>query len=116
MTVLPTKSIPTTVQPQVEKTEPVRLATYYVIIDGTHGPIKLRPLTFYHNIFEMAYMVHGLPPWHASEDKVQAMKEALDRLNTLGRFEIFAYPDELDQFLEAVPEELKEQAKEMAGI
>jgi Fic family protein len=116
MSVLPTKSIDEAVQPQVEKSVDERLATHYVIIDGTSGPVKLRPLTFYHNIFEMAYSVRGLPSWHASEDKIQSMKEALDRLNTLGRFEIFAYPDELDRFLEAVPEELKKQAKEMVGI
>ena len=116
MIVQPTKFNPAEVSPYIQKGEPVKLAAQYLVIDGTEGAIKLRPLTFYHSIFEKAYNVSGLPSWHATEDKVQSMREALARLNTIGRFEIFAYPDEREKYVEAAPEELKARAKEMAGL
>lgn len=106
----------TAVEPLVEKTPRAELASYYLVIDGTEGKIKLHPLMFYHNILEKAYNVPGLKPWSGTNDKVQSMKEALERLNTKGRFEIFAYPDEREDYVKAAPEELKKQAKEMAGL
>jgi Fic family protein len=117
MKIVPTDEKPSNaVEPLVEKTPRAELASYYLVIDGTEGKIKLRPLMFYHNILEMAYNVPGLESWSGTNDKVQSMKEALERLNTKGRFEIFAYPDEREDYVKAVPEELKKQAKEMAGL
>lgn len=116
MTAVPTGKAPNWVNPEplIEKAD--GLATTYLIIDGTEGRVKLRPLTFYHSILEMAYHVSGLEPWSGSNDKDASMKVALERLNTKGRFEIFAFPDELEEFVKAAPDELKEQAREMAGI
>lgn len=116
MNVLPTTPEPPAVKLQVKTPEAKKLADYYLVIDGTEGSTKLRPLTFYHSIIEKAYSIPNLPPWHGTNDKVQSMKEALDRLRTLGRFDIFAFPDELSTFVAAAPEELKAQAKEMAGL
>ncbi len=117
MKIIPTGENPSNaVEPPVEKAHPTELASYYLVIDGTEGKIKLRPLMFYHNILEMAYDVPGLKPWSGTNDKVQSMKEALERLNTKGRFEIFAYPDEREDYVKAAPEELKKQAQEMAGL
>lgn len=117
MKVVPTGEAPSkTVKALEEKARPAELAQYYLVIDGTEGKIKLRPLMFYHNILEKAYDVPGLKPWSGTNDKVESMKVALERLNTRGRFEIFAYPDEREEYVKAAPEDLKKQAKEMAGL
>ncbi|CAN5190851.1 hypothetical protein BH11CYA1_BH11CYA1_47920 [soil metagenome] len=117
MKAVPTSQMPSNVvERPVEKKARTEIATHYLVIDGTEGRVKLRPLMFYHNIFEKAYDVPGLKPWSASGDKVQSMKEAVERLNTKGRFEIFAYPDEREDYVNAAPDELKQQAKEMAGL
>jgi hypothetical protein len=116
MTVAAEKNIPMRPKSRAEKPKISKLSEHYLVIDGTQGPIRLWPLTFYHTIFERAYNVPGLEPWHANDDKIQSMNTALERLNTLGRFEIFAFPEENAQFLEAAPAELKPLAKAMSGL
>jgi hypothetical protein len=92
------------------------VAQYYFVIDETTGIVNLPPRMFYQTIFEKAYTVKGLDPWSGNgETVVQRMNTALKRLNTLGRFEIFPFPEGGKDFIAAAPQHKKQLAREMVG-